>query len=209
MKRIIKPYLIAAVAAFLAASTFLGTSAGAQVSAGVGFLGGKLKESQGGVSMTTHTYGIYAGASYNLPIKESSLSLEPGLYYGYETGTMRIPDAGLADVVLQDLYLPLRLRIDSQVSKKLVLFTSAGPMLGVGLGGEIRNGGIAVNLFDSSAMSGSTLKRFDFLLGLNCGMIISERYQIRFGFDKGLLDVENGETAAHRSSLHLGFAFAF
>lgn len=209
MKREINTNLVAVIAIFLAASMFLGFSSEAQVSVGAGYLGGKMKESQGGVSVNTTTYGFYAGASCKIPIHATSLSFDPGLFYGYETGAMKIPGAGLGDIVLQDLYLPLKFRIDGAISGKLALFASAGPMFGFGLNGEIRSSGVAVNLFDSSVMAGNTLKRFDLLFGMECGMIIFDHYQLRLGFDQGVLDVEDGETTAHRSSIHIGFAYGF
>lgn len=203
-----KQHFVAAIALLAAAVALPGLDAAAQVSAGVGYLGGQIKESQGGVSQTTPTYGVYAGLSYNLPLGVSGLSFEPGLFYGYGNGTLKTR-GGLADLILQDLYLPLRLWIDRPITPKFDVFAAVGPMLGLGLVGEIKSMGLAVNVYDSSVMKGTALKRFDVLFGAEAGFMLWNHLQFRAGFDYGLLDVEEGETNAHRSCVHFGLAYAF
>ncbi|GEM_PF-2118993 len=44
---------------------------------------------------------------------------------------------------------------------------------------------------------------------MECGMIIYNHYPLRLGFDQRVLDVEDGEITAHRSSIHIGFAYSF
>jgi hypothetical protein len=69
--------------------------------------------------------------------------------------------------------------------------------------------GVGVNLYDSSIMEGSALKRFDVLFGAEAGFMLWNHLQLRLGFDLGLLDVEEGATKAKRSSVHVGVAYAF
>ena len=209
MKQTIKQHFVAAVALLAAAVTLPGLDAAAQVSVGAGYLSGRLKESQGGISMTTATAGIYVGFSYRVPLNVHGLSFEPGVFYGYGVGTPDLQGIGVADLNLQDLYVPFRLRIDSPISSKFDVFASAGPTLGLGLSGEIRSMGVGVNLYDSSIMEGSALKRFDVLFGAEAGFMLWNHLQFRLGFDLGLLDVEEGATKAKRSSVHVGVAYAF
>lgn len=209
MKQTIKQHFVAAVALLAAAVTLPGLDAAAQVSVGAGYLSGRLKESQGGISQTTATDGFYVGFSYRVPLNVYELSFEPGVFYGYGVGTQDLQGVGVVDLNLQDLYVPLRLRIDSPISPKFDVFASAGPTLGLGLSGEVRSMGIGVNLYDSSIMKGSALKRFDVQFGAEAGFMLWNHLQFRLGFGLGLLDVEEGATTGKRSSVHFGVAYVF
>ena len=195
-----------------AALMLIGSEAYAQLAVGGGYLSAtdKAKVEIAGHE-TTDTYsfnGAYVGATYGIDLSSvtEGLGFEPGinalLGFGKEN------DVNKTDIALQ---LPLNFKYSYELDGDLKVFGLFGPALQFGLIKKDReeNGGVTVttNYYDSDYVA--TLSRFNVLLGIGAGLEFGEKFQIRFGYEFGLLPLynENGSKYTHPGQLKLGIAY--
>ncbi len=175
-----KKFLIAAVALLVSLSM------SAQLRVTAGYLNSDLKS--GNVSWNGN--GFYAGILYQLPFTET-VGLEPGALFDY----IKYGDEDF-NTNLYFLRVPLHLTYGVEMAPDMTIFGTAGPGLSIGLGGE------------DDPFGDDGLKRFDIPLGLEVGFRYMSRFDIRVGYDWGLLNMVD-EGKLHRNNLHLGVAIAF
>ena len=195
-----------------AALLLLGSEAYAQLAVGGGYLSAtdKSKVEIAGHE-TTNTYslnGAYLGATYGLDLSSitEGLGFEPGVNALLAFG--KHDDVNMTDIALQ---LPLNLKYTYELDGDLKVFGLFGPALQLGLikKDKEENGGVTVttNYYDSDYVA--TLSRFNVLLGIGAGLEFGEKFQIRFGYEFGLLPLynDNGAKYTRPGQLKLGVAY--
>lgn len=179
-----KKFLIAAVALLVSLSM------SAQLRVTAGYQNGDLKSSDSGFSASVNGNGFYAGILYQMPFS-AAVGFEPGVLFDY----MKYGEDDLKTSIYF-LRVPLHLTYGVEMAPDMTIFGTAGPGLSIGLGGE------------DDPFGDDGLKRFDIPLGLEVGFRYMSRFDIRVGYDWGLLNMVD-EGKLHRNNLHLGVAIAF
>lgn len=176
-----KKFLIAAVALLVSLSM------SAQLRVTAGYQNSTMKWSGDGGSISWDGNGFYAGILYQLPFS-STVGFEPGALFDFNN----YGDNGN----LYFVRVPLHLTYGIEMAPDMTIFGTAGPGLSIGLGG------------DNDPFGENGFKRFDIPLGLEVGFRYLSRFDIRVGYDWGLLKMADNVNV-HRNTLHLGVAIAF
>lgn len=174
----------------VAAALLVSLSMSAQLRVTAGYLNSSIKWSEDGSSISTNGNGFYAGILYQLPFTET-IGFEPGALFDY----IKYGDEDF-NSSLYFLRVPLHLTYGIEMAPDMTIFGTAGPGLSIGLGG------------DDDPFGDDGLKRFDIPLGLEFGLRYMGRYDIRVGYDWGLLKMVD-DVNVHRNNLHIGVAIAF
>ncbi len=173
----------------VAAALLVSLSMSAQLRVTAGYQNSSIKWSGDGGSVTWNGNGFYAGILYQMPFNDT-FSFEPGALFEYS-------DYGDNDFNAYYIRVPLHLVYGIEMAPDMTIFGTAGPGLSFGLGGS-------EYAFGDDGM----FKRFDVPLGIEFGLRYMGRYDIRVGYDWGLLKIQE-DTKCHRNGLHLGVAIAF
>lgn len=214
---------VLAVAAFL----LLGVSAFAQWHFGAGFKYEYAPQFvDGKKSLTYDMSGVYAGASYNIEITNFGLSLAPGAYVSFVTGTGRDID-GKKEVYRSSVgwlrngsrHFSLMIPVHAVYSMDLgpgKAFAYAGPALECGM--DFRSWSKGYNDLDGHYKTVSdnyySKKGYDWRV-LDLKMDIGFGYQWKFlqanvGFDWGLIDKDPSQSyTLHVHGIHIGAAYVF
>ena len=117
-----------------------GATAFAQVHIGAGYLQ-QNNDFANGKDSDTALNGFYAGASFDLPFSVDGLSLSPGVYYSYLTGTSSASIlggaiSGSATTVEQYITVPVFFKFSVPVGPGN-LFCNAGPEFAYGLSSKV------------------------------------------------------------------------
>lgn len=194
-----------------------GATAFAQVHVGAGYLQ-QNNDYANGNDNDTALNGFYVGASFDLPFSVSGLSLSPGVYYSYLTGTSSASAlggavSGSATAVEQYITVPVFLKFSVPVGPGN-LFCNAGPEFAYGLSSKVTSSGSVLGVGGSSTSDrygeNSNYRRYDVKLGVGAGYQMG-MFSVNLGFDWGLLNRnlnENG-TALHTNNLRLGVGLHF
>ena len=195
-----------------AALLLIGSEAYAQLAVGAGYLSATDKEKlEIAGHETTDTYsfnGAYLGATYGLDLSSitEGLGFEPGVNALLAFG--KHEDVNLTDIALQ---IPLNLKYTYELDGDLKVFGLFGPALQLGLikKRSFEEGGTThtTNYYDPDFAT--TYSRFNVLLGIGAGLEFGEKFQIRFGYELGLLPQynDNGIKATRPGQLKLGVAY--
>lgn len=175
----------------VAAALLVSLSMSAQLRVTAGYLSSSMKEGGDGESWSYNGNGFYAGILYQMPFNET-FSFEPGVLFDYNK-------YGNDDFNTSVYYLriPLHLVYGVEMAPDMTLFGNAGPGISLGLGG------------DNDPFGEYGDKRFDIPLGIEFGLRYMGRYDIRVGYDWGLMNLAKEYGTTHHNALHLGVAIAF
>lgn len=171
--------------------------ASAQFSVGSGYLYSNLRVTGDG-TYNFNMNGVYIGGTYDwAPFSVQGLTIEPGLYYAYQ----RLNNTGNdGDIDLHYIQIPVHAKYSYDFSNEFGMFASAGPGLSVGVAGS-------QDVFDSDK---GNMRRFDIQAGAEVGVVISNLFQVKAGYDFGLLDLSKPDvTKTHRNQFHAGVAVLF
>ncbi len=136
-------------------------------------------------------HGFFAGFSYEIPAAKN-LTFEPGLNFDWVN--FDISD----DYNIYFLKAPLHLNYNIEVSNVATIIAGVGPSLVIGLDGKY-------NPFGDDG-----LERFDLQLGLNVGVRIFEKFEIKAGYDWGLINMsDEDEFRMKRDGINVGLAYIF
>lgn len=197
-----------------AALMLIGSQAYAQLAVGAGYFNAtdkaKLEVLGTTTTSTTSLNGFYAGATYGIDLSSvtDGLGFEPGVYANFAFGKDD-DDFSNTDIALQ---VPLNLKYAYELDGDLKIFALAGPALQFGLVKKSTHeaGGVTEthNLYDSDYAA--QVNRFNVLIGLGAGIEFGEKFQIRFGYDFGLLNLTpdvDGLTYTRPGQLKFGVAY--
>ena len=181
-----------------AALMLVGSQAYAQLAVGAGYLSTSEKFEYD-LAGTTHTDkgsldGFYAGATYGLDLSNivDGLGLEPGAFVQFGFDKDGDTDAKHTLIALQ---VPVNFKYTYALDGDLNIFGLLGPAFQFGLSNKIKaeNAGTTVtdNLYDSDYPA--QIGRFNVQLGIGAGIEFGGKFQIRVGYDFGLLNLYKGD----------------
>lgn len=176
----------------LAALLFIGYSASAQFKVNAGYLHSRMSFKKSSITTSFNGNGFYAGALYEIPVGEIGLKAEPGLNFDY----IKYKPAHKSYAVYY-LRAPIHLNYSFEVADIASIFLGAGPSVIFGVGGDD-------DPFDNGGM-----KRFDLQLGALAGVRFAEHFELRAGYDFGLLKAADSDVKNHRNAFTVGLAYVF
>jgi len=187
----------------IAASLFVAVSAFAQVSVGAGFLnnGKKIGDDKGSLN------GFYVGASYDVALGATGLTLSPGLYYNYAAAKdgdyYKYTNAKWKE---HSLNIPVRLgyKIDAG---GVIIMPYAGPVATIGLSSKITTAAGDIDMYNDLS---DYYKRFDLKLGLGVAADFANVIRVSAGYDFGLTNIFKDADPKWRNNVfHIGVAYLF
>ena len=147
-----------------------------------------------------------------------TLGIEPGLRYTFGAEAEQEEILGIktrASLTEHYLDIPVHVKYGYEVlPSKLSVHAFAGPVFSVGLASTIKasadNTTVKTNNYEDSDYG-----RFDLKIGLGAGITIAERFNIKVGYNFGLLNRYTGEQVddykykAHTGVFYVGAGFNF
>jgi hypothetical protein len=189
-------------AIFMASAILLAISfnASAQISLKAGYASNKFTAKLNSVSTSTTLDGLYLGAGYSFPLNVDmeGFSINPSLLYEF---------FGNNETTMHYFQVPVYCSYTYTLNETIGFFGEAGPSLALGLGGKYEiSDNTKVDVF-----SDDELQRFNILFGFNTGVILKSTWKFSFGFDWGLININNAsdDTKIHNRIFHIGAAYLF
>ena len=180
-----------------AALMLIGSQAYAQLAVGAGYLSSTFKGEATVMGVTAtgtdNLDGFYAGATYGLDLSSitDGLGLEPGVFAQFGFGQ----DDNDAKQTMIALQVPVNFKYTYELDGDLNIFGLLGPAFQFGLSNKVKTeaGGVThtANLYDSDY--DGQLGRFNVLVGIGAGIEFGGKFQIRVGYDFGLLNLYKGD----------------
>jgi hypothetical protein len=204
-----------------AAAMFIAVDANAQLGVGVGYnlinTTAKLADESDDESLN----GFYVEATYEfnfLEAKWGSLGVQPGLRYTFGGETESEELSGLtARASLTEHYLDIPVNVKYSydiMPSSLKAYAFAGPVFSCGLASSLK-----VKANDTSVKTSnykdSEYGRFDIKLGLGAGVTLMEKFDVKLGYNIGLLNrytgeqIENMKYKTHTGVFYVGVGFNF
>lgn len=221
----------------LAASMMLaGTSAFAQISVGVGYLGSpeKLSATNMDISKSFYMNGLYAGFDNTIQF-DPNMGISLGVYYVYSSasGSQMFDSLELINGFVKGrldehfINIPFNIVFGGDIQSGLRAFFFAGPTISCGLSSKVK-----ANILDAVKFNASDnykheyFERFDLLFGAGAGLDIAEHFRLKAGYDFGLFNrvgegltirdrqgnekvAANEKATLNRSQVTVGLAYIF
>ena len=205
----------------VAAAMFIAVDAKAQLGVGVGYNLLNTTATLADESDDESLNGFYVEATYGfnfLNKRWGTLGIEPGLRYTFGAEAEQEEILGIktrASLTEHYLDIPVHVKYGYEVlPSKLSVHAFAGPVFSVGLASTIKasadNTTVKTNNYEDSDYG-----RFDLKIGLGAGITIAERFNIKVGYNFGLLNRYTGEQVddykykAHTGVFYVGAGFNF
>ena len=205
----------------VAAAMFIAVDAKAQLGVGVGYNLLNTTATLADESDDESLNGFYVEATYGINLlnkKWGTLGIEPGLRYTFGAETEQEELLGIktrASLTEHYLDIPVHVKYGYEVlPSKLSVHAFAGPVFSVGLASTIKasadNTTVKTNNYEDSDYG-----RFDLKIGIGAGITIAERFNIKVGYNFGLLNRYTGEQVddykykAHTGVFYVGAGFNF
>lgn len=205
----------------VAAAMFIAVDAKAQLGVGVGYNLLNTTATLADESEDDSLNGFYVEATYGfnfLNKKWGILGIEPGLRYTFGAEAEQEEILGIktrASLTEHYLDIPVHVKYGYEVlPSKLSVHAFAGPVFSVGLASTIKasadNTTVKTNNYEDSDYG-----RFDLKIGIGAGITIAERFNIKVGYNFGLLNRYTGEQVddykykAHTGVFYVGAGFNF
>ena len=206
----------------LAAAMLLAVDAKAQLGIGVGYNYLNTTERLADESDDESLDGFYVEATYDLNFLDAewgTLGLQPALRYtfGGEVESERILGVNVkASFTEHYLDIPVNVKYGYDVlPSKLKIYAFAGPVFSLGLSSVMSisgdNSKVKTNLYEESDYG-----RFDLKLGLGAGVTVAEKFNVKLGYNIGLLNRYTGEQVRndykyrrHTGVFYIGVGFNF
>ena len=205
----------------VAAAMFIAVDAKAQLGVGVGYNLLNTTATLADESDDESLNGFYVEATYGfnfLNKKWGTLGIEPGLRYTFGAEAEQEEILGIktrASLTEHYLDIPVHVKYGYEVlPSKLSVHAFAGPVFSVGLASTLKasadNTTVKTNNYEDSDYG-----RFDLKIGLGAGITIAERFNVKVGYNFGLLNRYTGEQVddykykAHTGVFYVGAGFNF
>lgn len=193
MKKLIAIIFAAAIAATLS------FNASAQFSVKAGYANNHLKAKYDSYTHTTNLDGLYLGVGYSFPLNVDmeGFAINPSLLYEF---------FGDSETTMHYLQIPVYCNYTYTLNETIGFFGEAGPSISIGIGGKDKVGDVEYDVF-----SDDYIKRFNILLGFNTGVVLKSTWKFSFGYDFGLLNINNtgSDVKFHNNIYHIGAAYLF
>lgn len=205
----------------VAAAMFIAVDAKAQLGVGVGYNFLNTTATLADESDDESLNGFYVEATYGINLlnkKWGTLGIEPGLRYTFGAEAEQKEILGIktrASLTEHYLDIPVHVKYGYEVlPSKLSVHAFAGPVFSVGLASTIKasadNTTVKTNNYEDSDYG-----RFDLKIGIGAGITIAERFNVKVGYNFGLLNRYTGEQVddykykAHTGVFYVGAGFNF
>lgn len=205
----------------VAAAMFIAVDAKAQLGVGVGYNLLNTTTTFADESDDESLNGFYVEATYGfnfLNKKWGTLGIEPGIRYTFGAEAEQEEILGVktrASLTEHYLDIPVHVKYGYEVlPSKLSVHAFAGPVFSVGLASTIKASADDTTV-KTSNYENSDYGRFDLKIGLGAGITIAERFNVKVGYNFGLLNRYTGEQVdeykykAHTGVFYVGAGFCF
>lgn len=224
-----KKYFFLAIAGLLLAASQLS----AQISVEAGYENSRYRQTYSNeVEWSDPLQGFNVGAYYNINLMSNDIhafSIQPGLKYSYVMTTEQEGEGPYSmNLSLNQHYLnlPVRFQYAARVMPGLRVMAFAGPNFSLGLSNtlnlDIIGNEVDFNLY-TGEMTGtlplagdvgeylqSNMRRFDVSAQVGLGVEILDRYEIRGGYDFGLMNMMDlGDVRMTRNTFFVGLGIRF
>jgi hypothetical protein len=198
-----------------AAMMFFAINANAQFGVGVGYNLLNNTTKAAGESDDDSLNGFFIEGTYDfnfLEAKWGSLGLQPGVRYtfGGETDTEEI--AGIktkASLAEHYLDIPVNVKYSYEfIQSKLKAYAFAGPVFSLGLASTAA-ASVEDNKEKINNYKDTEYGRFDLKLGIGAGVTLAEKFNVKLGYNIGMLNRYTGEQLSkdNKLSTHTGVFF--
>ena len=199
------------ILSLVAAVVLFATGAMAQASLGFGYM------------QPNHRYaskalnGAYVGVDYNINLS-GDLSVAPGVYYSYSTGTRAGSIGSLvgheATYTEQYVSVPLNFNYGLDLARDFRISVYAGPTFSYGLSSTVKGNTNILGLLnlpdDGDLYANENYKKIDVLVGGGFAFDYAHRFRVALGYNVGMMDRDATDNGTFkRNYLHMGFAFLF
>ena len=205
----------------VAAAMFIAMDAKAQLGVGVGYNLLNTKATVAEESESDALNGFYVEATYDFNFLDANwgkLGIQPGIRYTFGCEAESEEVLGVkARASFTEHYLDVPVLVKygyDVVSSKLNVHAFAGPVFSVGLASDIKASADGESV-KSSNYKDSEYGRFDLKFGLGAGVTVAERFNVKLGYNFGLLNrytgeqVENIKTKMHTGVFYVGVGYNF
>ena len=205
----------------VAAAMFIAVDAKAQLGVGVGYNLLNTTTTFADESDDESLNGFYVEATYGfnfLNKKWGTLGIEPGIRYTFGAEAEQEEILGIktrASLTEHYLDIPVHVKYGYEVlPSKLSVHAFAGPVFSVGLASTIKTSADDTTV-KTNNYKDSDYGRFDLKIGLGAGITIAERFNVKVGYNFGLLNRYTGEQVddykykAHTGVFYVGAGFCF
>ena len=205
----------------VAAAMFIAVDAKAQLGVGVGYNLLNTTTTLADESDDESLNGFYVEATYGfnfLNKKWGTLGIEPGIRYTFGAEAEQEEILGVktrASLTEHYLDIPVHVKYGYEIlPSKLSVHAFAGPVFSVGLASTIKVSADDTTV-KTSNYEDSDYGRFDLKIGLGAGITIAERFNVKVGYNFGLLNRYTGEQVddykykAHTGVFYVGAGFCF
>lgn len=203
------------------AAMFFAVDAYAQLGVGVGYNLLNTTQKLADESDDDSLNGFYLEATYDfnfLEAKWGSLGIQPGLRYSFagETESEDIPGLTTrASLTEHYLDIPVNVKYSYDIMPStLKAYAFAGPVFSCGLASSLKvkanDDAIKTNNYKDTEYG-----RFDIKLGLGAGVTLMEKFDVKLGYNIGLLNrytgeqIDNFKYKTHTGVFYVGVGFNF
>ena len=182
-------------------------SAQSEWSAGIGYAATGFSGADASAFLTGHRlHGFYAGISREFYFSSlAGLTFEPGVYFYYQSGQN---DAGLTPkfIKMHYLSLPLNLKYSFEIAPSMLVALSTGPVLNLGLVGNLYEDNIFVTNPGTDPMRHLTRVNIQWNAGV--GIVIANAVQLKVAYALGVSRLVPEQTI-HNNTFTVGASFLF
>mgnify|MGYP002519969885 FL=1 len=203
------------------AAMFFAVDAYAQLGVGVGYNLLNTTQKLADESDDDSLNGFYVEATYDfnfLQAKWGSLGIQPGLRYSFagETESEKMPGLTTrASLTEHYLDIPVNVKYSYDIMPStLKAYAFAGPVFSCGLASSLKlkanDDAIKTNNYKDTEYA-----RFDIKLGLGAGVTLMEKFDVKLGYNIGLLNrytgeqIDNFKYKTHTGVFYVGVGFNF
>ena len=195
----------------VAAAMFVAVDAKAQLGVGVGYNLLNTTTTVADESESSSLNGFYIETAYNFNLLDEqwgTLGIEPGIRYTFAGESEKAELYGVkvrSSVAEHYLDIPVQVKYGYEViSSKLNINAFAGPIFSIGLASMVK-GSTDDSVVKANAYKDSDYGRFDLKIGVGVGVDLFEKFNVKVGYNFGLLNRYTGEQIdEYKYKIHTG-----
>ena len=205
----------------VAAAMFVAVDAKAQLGVGVGYNLLNTTTTVADESERSSLNGFYIETEYNFNLLDEqwgTLGIQPGIRYTFAGESEKAELYGekvRLSVAEHYLDIPVQVKYGYEViSSKLNINAFAGPIFSIGLASIVK-GSMDDSVVKTNAYKDSDYGRFDLKIGVGVGVDLFEKFNVKLGYNFGLLNRYTGEQIdeykykIHTGVFYVGVGFNF
>jgi|GEM_PF-850611 len=201
-----------------AASLLIAAMAFAQIQVGAGYLQQSNESKSGDNTSNSKLNGAYVGASYNVALPVAGLSVAPGIYYSFLTGSstssasiLGLSQTATGTTTEQYINVPVLFNYGAEVGPGKV-YCYLGPTVSYAIAGQYKLEGSGVVTGTSTTELFGDDSNYN-PLDVKASIGVGFKYNglaLNVGFDWGLLDRDaTDDTTLKTNLIHVGVGYSF